>query len=49
MVTEVAHGLDTQNMETRATLLSDGTLDLHTPNPGAAKSVSCTSSRLILY
>ncbi|KAF9004124.1 hypothetical protein BDZ89DRAFT_624007 [Hymenopellis radicata] len=37
MVTEVAHGLDTQNMETCVMLLPDGTLDLHTPNPGAGK------------
>ncbi|KAE9396385.1 acyl-CoA dehydrogenase NM domain-like protein [Gymnopus androsaceus JB14] len=34
MVTEVGHGLDTQNIETRVTLLSNGSLDLHTPNPG---------------
>lgn len=39
MLTEVAHGLDSQNIETTATLLEDGGFDFHTPNPGAAKYV----------
>ncbi|KAJ6575618.1 acyl-CoA dehydrogenase NM domain-like protein [Mycena vulgaris] len=37
MLTEVAHGLDSQNIETTAELRSDGGFELHTPNPGAAK------------
>ncbi|KAJ7121261.1 acyl-CoA oxidase [Mycena crocata] len=37
MLTEVAHGLDSQNIETIAELLPDGSFEIHTPNPGAAK------------
>ncbi|KAE9396416.1 hypothetical protein BT96DRAFT_1040379 [Gymnopus androsaceus JB14] len=37
MLTEVEHGLDICQIETTATLLPDGSLDLHTPHPGAAK------------
>ncbi|THH00846.1 hypothetical protein EW026_g1719 [Hermanssonia centrifuga] len=36
-LTEVGHGLDAVNLETTATLLEDGTFDLHTPTPAAAK------------
>ncbi|KAI0077143.1 acyl-CoA oxidase [Panus rudis PR-1116 ss-1] len=37
LLTEVGHGLDAPNLETTATLRADGTFDLHTPHPGAAK------------
>ncbi|KAJ7130599.1 acyl-CoA oxidase [Mycena epipterygia] len=37
MLTEVGHGLDSQNIETTAELLFDGSFKLHTPNSGAAK------------
>ncbi|KAI0372497.1 acyl-CoA oxidase [Pilatotrama ljubarskyi] len=37
MLTELGHGLDAANLETTATLNDDGTFDLHTPNPNAAK------------
>lgn len=37
MLTEMAHGLDAMHLETTATLLPDGSFDLHTPHPGAAK------------
>ncbi|KAJ7497718.1 acyl-CoA dehydrogenase NM domain-like protein [Mycena latifolia] len=37
MLTEVGHGLDSQNIETTATLLKDGSFEIHTPNPRAAK------------
>ncbi|KAF7289006.1 Acyl-CoA dehydrogenase NM domain-like protein [Mycena indigotica] len=43
LLTEVAHGLDTQNIETTATQLPDGGFDLHTPHPGAAKFMPCTT------
>ncbi len=36
-LTEQAHGLDARNIETTATLLADGSIDLHTPHDGAAK------------
>ncbi|KIY50432.1 acyl-CoA dehydrogenase NM domain-like protein [Fistulina hepatica ATCC 64428] len=36
-LTEVGHGLDAFNLETTATLLPDGSFDLHTPHPSAAK------------
>ncbi|KAF7356481.1 Acyl-CoA dehydrogenase NM domain-like protein [Mycena venus] len=42
MLTEVAHGLDSQNIETTATLLEDGGFDFHTPHPGAAKFMPAT-------
>jgi len=46
-LTEVHHGLDVINLETTATLKSDGSFDLHTPHKGAAKSVprSCSTTR----
>ncbi|KAJ3839170.1 hypothetical protein F5878DRAFT_582170 [Lentinula raphanica] len=37
MLTEVGHGLDARQIETTATLLADGSLELNTPHPGAAK------------
>ncbi|KAF7301924.1 Acyl-CoA oxidase [Mycena indigotica] len=37
MLTEVNHGLDSQNIETTATLLDDGGFELHTPHAGAGK------------
>ncbi|KAJ3773284.1 hypothetical protein EV361DRAFT_1008168 [Lentinula raphanica] len=37
MLTEIEHGLDSRQIETTATLLPDGSIDLHTPHPGAAK------------
>jgi hypothetical protein len=37
MLTELGHGLDARNLETTATLLPNGKIDLHTPNPNAAK------------
>lgn len=36
-LTELGHGLDIVNMETRASLLPDGGFDLHTPTDLAAK------------
>ncbi|KAJ7102696.1 hypothetical protein C8R44DRAFT_808395 [Mycena epipterygia] len=36
-LTELGHGLDVFNMETTATLLDDGSFELHTPHAGAAK------------
>lgn len=43
-LTELNHGLDVINLETTATLKPDGSFDLHTPNKGAAKSVSLSYS-----
>ncbi|PLB43760.1 acyl-CoA oxidase [Aspergillus steynii IBT 23096] len=37
MLTELDHGCDARNIETTATLQSDGSFDLHTPHPGASK------------
>ncbi|KAJ7623599.1 acyl-CoA dehydrogenase NM domain-like protein [Roridomyces roridus] len=37
LVTEVGHGLDTQNIETVVRLLPNGDFEIHTPNPRAAK------------
>ncbi|KAK7042177.1 acyl-CoA dehydrogenase NM domain-like protein [Favolaschia claudopus] len=37
MLTEVGHGLDSQNIETTAKLRPDGNFELHTPTPAAAK------------
>ncbi|KAJ7739066.1 acyl-CoA oxidase [Mycena maculata] len=37
--TEVGHGLDSQNIETRAELLPDVSFEIHTPNSRAAKSI----------
>ncbi|KAF9443135.1 acyl-CoA dehydrogenase NM domain-like protein [Macrolepiota fuliginosa MF-IS2] len=42
-LTELGHGLDVINMETRATLLPDGSFELHTPNDLAAKYMPPTS------
>lgn len=39
MLTECGHGLDAKNLETTATLLRDGSFDLHTPHPEAAKAM----------
>ncbi|KIK58932.1 hypothetical protein GYMLUDRAFT_1005358 [Collybiopsis luxurians FD-317 M1] len=36
-LTELDHGLDAFNLETKATQLPNGKFDLHTPHPGAAK------------
>ncbi|KAH8085460.1 putative acyl-CoA oxidase [Cristinia sonorae] len=37
LLSEVGHGLDSPHLETTATLLADGSFDLHTPSPRAAK------------
>ncbi|KAA1477375.1 acyl-CoA dehydrogenase NM domain-like protein [Dentipellis sp. KUC8613] len=42
-LTEVGHGLDAINLETAATLLPDGTFELHTPHMGAAKYMPPTN------
>ena len=39
MLTELGHGLDIANMETKATRLPSGEFLLHSPTPSAAKSV----------
>ncbi|KAF5707248.1 peroxisomal acyl-coenzyme A oxidase 3 [Fusarium mundagurra] len=39
MLTEADHGLDARNLETTATLLPDGSYDLHTPHVGASKAM----------
>jgi acyl-CoA oxidase len=39
-LTEVGHGLDVLHLETTATLLRDGSFDLHTPVKRAAKYVN---------
>ncbi|KAI0594849.1 hypothetical protein F4775DRAFT_595859 [Biscogniauxia sp. FL1348] len=43
LLTEAGHGLDARNLETTATLQPDGSIDLHTPSPAAAKSMPPTS------
>ncbi|KAI1115631.1 acyl-CoA dehydrogenase/oxidase [Nemania sp. NC0429] len=43
MLTEIGRGLDARNLETRATLLPDGSFDLHTPTASAAKAMPPTS------
>ncbi|KAJ6788066.1 hypothetical protein PWT90_02513 [Aphanocladium album] len=43
LLTEFGHGLDVKNMETTATLLPDGSFDLHTPSPAAAKAMPPTA------
>ncbi|KAF5010358.1 hypothetical protein FDECE_3474 [Fusarium decemcellulare] len=43
MLTEVGHGLDARNLETKATLQPDGSFDLHTPNGSAAKAMPPTT------
>ncbi|KAF5319139.1 hypothetical protein D9619_008532 [Psilocybe cf. subviscida] len=42
-LTELGHGLDIINMETRATRLPDGSFELHTPSESAAKFMPPTS------
>ncbi|TCD62829.1 hypothetical protein EIP91_006370 [Steccherinum ochraceum] len=42
LMSEVGHGLDAPHMETTATLLPDGSFDLHTPSPRAAKHMPPT-------
>lgn len=39
MLTEVGHGLDARNLKTTATLLPDGSFELHSPSWAAAKLV----------
>lgn len=39
LLTEFGHGLDVQNLETMATLLTDGSFDLHSPNENSAKTM----------
>ena len=43
-LTEVDHGLDARNLETTATLVPDGSFDLHTPHRGTAKLISFSCS-----
>ena len=43
MLTEIEHGLDARNLETTATLLPDGSFDLHTPSMAAAKAMAPTT------
>ncbi|OGM41715.1 acyl-CoA oxidase [Aspergillus bombycis] len=43
LLPEVGHGLDAHAVETVATLLPDGTFDLHTPNLDAAKFMPATT------
>ncbi|KAF9264356.1 acyl-CoA dehydrogenase NM domain-like protein [Marasmius fiardii PR-910] len=42
LLTEIGHGWDALNLETTATLLPDGSFDLHTPHRGAEKFMSNT-------
>ncbi|KAK2051143.1 putative acyl-CoA oxidase [Colletotrichum caudatum] len=43
MLTEVGHGLDARNLETTATMETDGSFILNTPTAGAAKAMPPTS------
>lgn len=43
MLSEVGHGHDARNIETTATMSSDGSFDLHTPVPHAAKIMPPTT------
>lgn len=43
LLTELGHGLDARNLETTATLQSDGSFVLDTPHPGAAKTMPPSS------
>ncbi|KAJ5384011.1 hypothetical protein N7517_001922 [Penicillium concentricum] len=45
MLTEVNHGLDARNIQTTATILSNGDIDLHTPSPNDAKVMPPTTPR----
>ncbi|KAI0414485.1 acyl-CoA dehydrogenase/oxidase [Xylaria grammica] len=42
LLTETGRGLDARNLETTATVQSDGSFDLHTPRPSAAKAMPPT-------
>jgi acyl-CoA oxidase len=43
LLTELGHGLDARNLETTATLQTNGSFVLHTPHPGAAKTMPPSS------
>ncbi|KAJ5164065.1 Acyl-CoA dehydrogenase/oxidase [Penicillium coprophilum] len=45
MLTEVNHGLDARNIQTTATILPNGDIDLHTPSPNDAKVMPPTTPR----
>ncbi|CAG8364206.1 unnamed protein product [Penicillium salamii] len=45
MLTEVNHGLDARNIQTTATVLQNGDIDLHTPTPNDAKVMPPTTPR----
>ncbi|KAJ5888274.1 Acyl-CoA dehydrogenase/oxidase [Penicillium taxi] len=45
MLTEVSHGLDARNIQTTATVLPSGEIDLHTPSPNDAKVMPPTTTR----
>ncbi|KAF4279588.1 hypothetical protein CNMCM8057_004439 [Aspergillus fumigatus] len=45
MLTEVGHGLDARNLKTTATLLPDGSFELHSPSWAAAKCMPPTTPR----
>ncbi|KAJ5776641.1 uncharacterized protein N7511_001652 [Penicillium nucicola] len=45
MLTEVNHGLDARNIQTTATTLPDGDIDLHTPTPKDAKVMPPTTPK----
>ncbi|KAH2724577.1 hypothetical protein KXW29_007049 [Aspergillus fumigatus] len=45
MLTEVGHGLDARNLKTTATLLPDGSFELHSPSWAAAKFMPPTTPR----
>ncbi|CEJ55040.1 hypothetical protein PMG11_01318 [Penicillium brasilianum] len=45
MLTELGHGLDARNLETTATLLPNGSFELHTPSPNAAKCMPPNTPR----
>ncbi|KAJ5189146.1 Acyl-CoA dehydrogenase/oxidase [Penicillium cf. griseofulvum] len=45
MLTEVNHGLDARNIQTTATILPDGDIDLHTPSANYAKVMPPTTPR----
>lgn len=46
LLTEVGHGLDARNLETTATLLPDGSFDLHTPVFAASKAMPPSTPRI---
>ncbi|KAJ5315397.1 Acyl-CoA dehydrogenase/oxidase [Penicillium atrosanguineum] len=48
MLTEVGHGLDARNLQTTATILPNGDIDLHTPSPNDAKVMPPTTPRCSL-